>query len=336
MIYIQEKQTEKVPGLTSLFITFDFKKEIVNVLKTCTPCNYNKKTNIWEIPLTRLSKFINQAYKYDNIDLKLIEDTNSNPIKYTEQDLGAYKTTPYQYQKEGILYGLNHKGWLLLDQPGLGKTLQMICLAQELKEKEGVEHCLIICGINTLKSNWEKEIIKHSDLSCRVLGKRINKKGNITYASVADRIEELSSTIDEFFVILNIETLRSNDVVKQLKSGKNKFDMIVVDEIHTCFVGSTQVIVDDEVHTIEEVVEKNIGTYILSHDFNTGIDEYKLIEDKYRYDYCGRIVTLRIQSEDGKEIELKVTPDHLIFTHNRGYVKAIDITEEDILEVNCI
>ena len=77
MIYIEEKQPEKVPGLTSLFITFDFKKEIVDILKTCTPCNYSGKTNIWEIPLTRLSKFINQAYKYDNIDLKLIEE-NSN------------------------------------------------------------------------------------------------------------------------------------------------------------------------------------------------------------------------------------------------------------------
>lgn len=240
MIYIEEKQPEKVPGLTSLFITFDFKKEIVDILKTCTPCNYSEKTNIWEIPLTRLSKFINQAYKYDNIDLKLIEENSNKTDVYTEKDLGVYKTVPYPYQKEGILYGLNHKGWLLLDQPGLGKTLQMICLAQELKEKEGVEHCLIICGINTLKSNWEKEISKHSDLSCRVLGKRINKKGNITYASVAERIKELSSPIDEFFVILNIETLRSNDVIKKLRSGKNKFDMMVVDEIHAAKTPTSQ------------------------------------------------------------------------------------------------
>lgn len=233
MIYIEEKHPMKIPGLSSLFVKFDYKKEIVDIIKTCTPCSYSKKTNLWEIPLTRLSKFVNQAYKYDSIDLRLLQTTNKKQDKYTESDLGVYKTTPYEYQKEGILYGLNHEGWLLLDQPGLGKTIQMIYLAQELKEKEGIEHCLIICGINTLKANWEKEIHKHSDLSCRVLGKRVNKNGKVVYTSVADRIKELSSKIDEFFVIVNIETLRSNDVIKKIQSGLNKFDMIVVDEIHT-------------------------------------------------------------------------------------------------------
>ena len=334
MILVEEKKTSKIPGLTSLYVSFPYHKELVEIIKQCSPANFNKKTSQWEIPITRLSKFINQAYKYDEIELHLLKDKKPNKEKSIH--LLDYKTTPYEYQKEGILYGLQHERWLLLDQPGLGKTLQMIYLAEELKSRNEIEHCLIICGINTLKVNWEKEIQKHSSLDCKILGKRKTRKGKVYYGSIADRVEDLKNPIDEFFVIVNIETIRSNDIIKQLKSGKNKFDMIVVDEIHTCFVGSTQVTVDDEVHTIEEVVEKNIGTHILSHDFNTGIDDYKLIEDKHRYDYCGRIVTLRIQSEDGKEIELKVTPDHLIFTHNRGYVKAIDITEEDILEINCI
>ena len=37
------------------------------------------------------------------------------------------------------------------------------------------------------------------------------------------------------FVITNVETLRDDKIVKALlKSKPNKFDMIVVDEIHTC------------------------------------------------------------------------------------------------------
>ena len=121
---------------------------------------------------------------------------------------------------------------MLLDSPGLGKTLQMIYLAEELKEQKGLEHCLIVCGINTLKSNWKKEIKKHSNLSCRVLGEKISKKGNVSYASVKERAAELINPLDAFFIITNIETLRNDDVIEALKKTKNKIGMIVLDEAH--------------------------------------------------------------------------------------------------------
>ena len=112
-------------------------------------------------------------------------------------------------------------------------TLQMIYLAQELKQRENIEHCLIICGINTLKHNWKNEIQTHSDLSCRILGERINRKGKVKIGSVKDRLEDLKNPIEEFFVITNIETIRNNDILKELTKGKaNKFDMIVADELH--------------------------------------------------------------------------------------------------------
>lgn len=232
MILVEEKKTSKIPGLTSLYVSFPYHKELNEIIKQCSPANFDKKTSQWEIPITRLSKFINQAYKYDEIELHLLEDKKTHTEKSIQ--LLDYKTTPYEYQKEGILYGLNHEKWLLLDQPGLGKTLQMIYLAEELKSRNEIEHCLIICGINTLKVNWEKEIQKHSSLHCKILGKRKTRSGKVYYGSIADRVKDLKNPIDEFFVIVNIETIRSNDIIKQLKSGKNKFDMIVVDEMHVC------------------------------------------------------------------------------------------------------
>ena len=56
----------------------------------------------------------------------------------------------------------------------------MIALAEELKAQKSIEHCLIICGIATLRANWEKEIKKYSDLSYITIGKKINSKGNIS------------------------------------------------------------------------------------------------------------------------------------------------------------
>lgn len=234
MILIKESNPIKLPGTSSLFVSFDYNKELVDIIKQCPPVNFDKKTKEWEMPVTRLAKFVNQASFIDHIELTLLEDKNDKKI-LNKSVLMNYKTKPYPYQEEGIRYGLEQKdSWLLLDQPGLGKTLQMIYLAQELKAKRGIKHCLIICGINTLKTNWEKEIKKHSTLDCRILGKVINSKGKVSYKSVPDRVKELKEGISEFFVITNIETIRSDDVVKELRNANNHYDMIVLDEAHVC------------------------------------------------------------------------------------------------------
>ena len=238
MIRIEEKRTVHIPGQSSLFISFDYNAAVVEAVKACQPFHYNKKTHVWEVPTTHLAKLINTTYKHDEIELKLLKD--KKPKEPVVIDTSKYKTTPYDYQKEGIEFGLTHDKWLLLDAPGLGKTLQLIYLAQELKQREGVKHCLIICGINTLKTNWEKEIKKHSNLSCTILGKKVNKKGKVDYGGVSDRLKQLKQPIKEFFVITNIETLRDDNIIKELKTGKNKFDMIVVDEIHTCKSNQSQ------------------------------------------------------------------------------------------------
>lgn len=222
----------KLPGESSLKVDFEYNQIIVNLIKQISDAKWHKKEKCWEIPITSLSACIRKLNPYDDIQLNLLKDEDEKEdIKY---ELANYKTTPYEYQKEGINYGLNHDRFLLLDAPGLGKSLQMIYLAQELKERENIEHCLIICGINTLKYNWKKEIQQHSNLSCRILGERTNKKGRTQIGSMKDRLEDLQNKIDEFFIITNVETLRNDDIIKGIKSDKvNKIDMIVVDELHT-------------------------------------------------------------------------------------------------------
>lgn len=230
MISIEEKVPSKIPGVTSLFITTPYNKDVIDVIKGCTPLNYDKKVNTWEMPTTRLAKFLNGVKGIDDIRIKLKKD---EVIKeQPDIKLSHYKTKPYKYQEEGIQFGLKHPKWLLLDMPGLGKTLQLIYLAQELKKRDGIEHCLIVCGLNTLKANWEKEIAKHSNLSCRVLGKRVARTGTITYGSIPERLAELKEPLKEFFLITNIETLRDDKIIKELRDGKNKFEMIALDEAH--------------------------------------------------------------------------------------------------------
>lgn len=230
MIKLEEKQTKKLPGKTSIFVDFEYKPELVDVMHQVPNAIFHKKDKVWETPLTELSRLITFLHNYDDIDLIMLKDKPKQEDKV--YSLLDYKTTPYDYQLDGIQFGLNHDKCLILDQPGLGKTIQCIYIAQERYYKGEIEHCLIVCGLNTLKFNWKKEIEQHSDLSAKILGEGINRKGRLVVDGVDTRLQQLKEPIEEFFVITNKETLRDDRILKELNKGVNKFDMIVADEIH--------------------------------------------------------------------------------------------------------
>ena len=71
-------------------------------------------------------------------------------------------------------------------------------------------------------------------MSSRIIGQYISSTGKVYTRSVKDRVQELKNPLEEFFIITNIESLRDDDIVKTINKGKNKFDMIVVDEAHVC------------------------------------------------------------------------------------------------------
>ena len=232
MIKIEERLPKKIPGLTTLFISFKYDQQVVDAIKKNSEVyNYNKKTNEWEVPISSLSALLDSLSGLDDIDISVIEDKEDH---YRDTIISNdYKTKPFNHQIDAIKYGVSHDKFLLLDDPGLGKTLSISYIGQEIK-KLGARHILIICGINTLKTNWKKEIEKHTDLSCRILGSKINRKGKLVFGGLKDRIEDLKKPIDEYVCITNIESLRDDTFVDLLISGVNKFDLVALDECHVC------------------------------------------------------------------------------------------------------
>lgn len=232
MIRIEEKPAIKCSGLTSLHISFDFNINVVNVLKQSSEKYfYDKNTHGWELPVTSLAHLLNELTYLDDITLTL-KTEDSDKVHFYPKLADTYKIPPFKHQLEAVEWGLNQDCGLLLDAPGLGKTASIIHLAEELKEQKGLEHCLIICGINSLKGNWEAEIKKHSNLSCRIIGKKVSKSGKIYYASTKERAIELHNSLDAFFYIINVECLRSAEIIQAIKTSKNNIDMIVFDECH--------------------------------------------------------------------------------------------------------
>ena len=255
MIYIVERECKKLSGTSSLFLSFKFNPDIVAAIKSSDKYIFDKKTCEWEVPLTSLAYLLDTLTYIDDITLMIKAENEEKELLYPKLE---HKYPPYEHQVEGITYGLQHNNWLLLDSPGLGKTLQMIYLAEELKEQKGLEHCLIICGINTLKANWKKEIKKYSNLSCRVLGEKISKKGRVSYGSIKQRALELIEPNDAFFLILNVEALRYDEIMDALKKTKNNIGMIVFDEAHKCLAGSTLLQTDAGNKRIEDIVNNRL------------------------------------------------------------------------------
>ena len=231
---IEERYSNALPSLTSLYFKLDYyDSSLFSTLVQTDGSVYNNKTHEFEFPLNRLIYLVNLLLKYGDVTVNLNQVPKGCLLKSV--DISQFKQKPYQHQIDAVLYGINRdKGWLLLDEQGLGKTASIIYLAETLAKTEGLEHCFIICGVNSLKYNWEEEIKKFSNLSACILGKKVLRNGNVSFLSVAERCKQLKEGVDEFFVITNIETLQSNEFAQSFIKSKSKFDLIVLDEAHKC------------------------------------------------------------------------------------------------------
>lgn len=325
MIYIKEIQDGYLGGNSSINISFDYNNDIINIIKQCDVYYYDKKAKTWEVTLNSLAFLIDNLIFFDDINIELINDEKT--VKNNDYTNIESFTPLFNHQVEGVKYFLQNNKGLLLDEPGLGKSLQAIIIAQELKKRENIQHCLIICGINSLKQNWKKEIQKHSNLDCIIIGEKISSKGNISYTTMKERVNQLLNKIDEFFVILNVESIREDEIIDAINNSINKFDMIVFDEVHKCLEGSSLIDTDIGFITIEDIVRNKINCKVKSYNYKTKKLEYNEILNYYD-NGLQELIKLDIE-ENGKIYSLKCTPTHKIYTINKGWVEAKDLTSDD-------
>ena len=229
----------------SIFIKFRGDNFHDNIAKIKSYWNrtYLKKTYEWEVPFSCFDE-VRQLFSNDQI-IFLNDPPKAKFVTDDEVlnglDFNGYNL--YDYQLEGVKFGLNHHNFLLLDEQGLGKSLQAISLARYKKQHNNLKHCLIICGINSLKWNWVKEVNKFcKDEKAVVLGTKLNSKGNLTTISVSETKKQIDDCPDEFFWIINIEKMRiskedekNNDSITDhlnIQIQKGELGMIIIDEIH--------------------------------------------------------------------------------------------------------
>ena len=88
--------------------------------------------------------------------------------------------------------------------------------------------------------------------------------------------------------------------------------------------------------SLKEVVnlyskEKEIT--VLSHNISEDIPEYVMIEAAKATRPNAELIELEIETSEGIKT-LKLTPDHKVYTKNRGYVRADELNENDDLVIH--
>ena len=233
-IEIREKEKNRCDEEYSAFVTFDYDSNIVNIIKSINFRFYNPDTTCWELPLSQLECFISQVPGYDIKLTGKLEVLNEDTTDLIPNGF-EYKTKPYSHQEVALKYGLKYDKWFLGDEQGLGKTKQSLDIAMARKIKYGYKHCLIVCGVNTLKWNWLNEVQTHTDEQAYILGSKVSRDGKIKIGSTKDKFEDLKSIDDlPYFIITNVESFRDEAIANKVAElcSKKIINMCVADEMH--------------------------------------------------------------------------------------------------------
>jgi len=146
------------------------------------------------------------------------------------------KLEPYDYQKQGIAYALQHKRCILGDQPGLGKTLQAIGTVTIAKSYP----CLVVCPAS-LKINWQREFHKFAGKQALILDDRNKNTWQRFYETGCCDIFIVNyESLKKFFVRGIKDTARFTMKSIDFDPRIDLFKSVIYDESHKLKSSKTQ------------------------------------------------------------------------------------------------
>lgn len=226
-------------------VSFKYDPTTVAKIKELAERRYLPEDRAWEIPSYELPNLVEKLGLHnitsnsgvmDALKTKEIEDKR----EATQERLKGIKpiidfpftTTPLPHQIEAFNYGLERDELLIGDEQGLGKTKESIDIT--VARKKELCKCLIVCGVNSVKYNWEAEIRIHSKEKSVMLDQK----------TMPLRVKALNEWLRgaEYYAIINIESLRNEAVQDAIYLGikDGYIGCIIVDEIHKAKNGNSQ------------------------------------------------------------------------------------------------
>ena len=144
---------------------------------------------------------------------------------------------------------------------------------------------------------------------------------------------------------VNARTILLGAVDQAIETGRHYYINLTEMNTHTpfndpiyqsnlCVTGDTivSVKIDDMIKNITmlELINSKDEIEVLSYNINDNIKEYKKVTNKALMKTGAKLMKI---TDDSTGNFIKCTPSHKIYTENRGYVMAKDLTASDILNI---
>lgn len=126
--------------------------------------------------------------------------------------------------------------------------------------------------------------------------------------------------------ILNLDT------INKYNNGYYAFD---IESVNPCLTGDTKIETSEGLKTLKEIVDlfkSNKSVKVLGMDVESEEQKFCEISNALLTKKNAKVIELEIE-ENGKLFYLSCTPDHKIYTRNRGYVEAQNLNSEDDIVV---
>jgi ribonucleotide reductase alpha subunit len=121
-----------------------------------------------------------------------------------------------------------------------------------------------------------------------------------------------------------------------INEKSNQSNIGIIRSSNLCLDGNTKVKcridgIEKEINmiTLDELFKTGKTIEVLSSDTENGIDEWCLVENSGMTNPNAE--TIKVTDEEGNFIIC--TEDHMVWTENRGYVRAGDLIESDVLRI---
>ena len=253
-----------------------------------------------------------RAYNIDiQIDITEVKDILV-PMSMKEFELiqpENEKIRYYDYQEDAINRAMKNGRGCFVFATGSGKSLIQYGIIKNVTHNTKVNRTLILVPNVDLLTQMADEFV--SEYGC-------NPEDICKYATKTNGGTDVIG--DQPIIITNRQYL---DKGKRWGNLPKDIGLLLIDE---CIRKNTLITTKDGKRKIQDI---KTGDIVLSYNIDKSRYEYKKVLKTHEnlpksnsYDHF-----LQIELENGKILD--VTPNHKIYTNNRGYVRADELTEED-------
>lgn len=232
-------------------VTFQYHPMLVKCVKRIPSARYHADGNYWEVSSYH-KQYLNlmeqwaKSHRFVTSVLWLTDD--EKVCTYEPLPMPTLTVPhnlliePYEFQREGIAYAVEHKRCIMGDEQGLGKTVEAIGVLTVTKALPA----LVICPAS-LKVNWQRELRKFGGLTGIILN-----DDNIRTWQRFFELKRADGNMCADVAIVNYESLKKFFVEKIRREGrftlksvdfdsrKDLFRTVIIDESHKCKNVQTQ------------------------------------------------------------------------------------------------